>query len=306
MALVNSLPAYVEQNHDKILRDSILGAESAKMFSLQTGVKTKTALNLLNTSIEFQDGMECGFNAKGTSTITQRTITAPLIKVNMDFCEKKLLNSALQHGVRVAAGQKTLPFEQDFIADVVANVNLGVEKLIWQGDTASHDVNLKWTDGLLKLLKANDGIKVTSQKLTHEAITIGNVRTAMDAVIAAIPTPVLKNAVVFCGYDTYRSYIMALQAANLYHNAGDGLDNGSTKYQGSSILIKAVAGLDGTDEIVAADPKNLFFGCDMQNDQERFDFWYSKDDQVFKLDIELTAGTQVAFPNKVVLSSKTV
>ena len=56
MALINSLPQYVEQNHDKILRDSILGAESAKMFTLQTGVKTKTALNLLNTSIEFQDG----------------------------------------------------------------------------------------------------------------------------------------------------------------------------------------------------------------------------------------------------------
>lgn len=303
MSLINSLPEYVEQNHDALLRDSVLGAESAKMFTLQTGVKTKTALNLLNTSIEFQDGTTCGFNAKGTSTISQRTITAPVIKVNMDFCEKTLLNSALQHGVRIAAGQKTLPFEQDFIADVIANVNLGIEKLVWQGDTASEDVNLKWSDGLLKVLKAEDGITVASQKLSHAAITVKNVRTAVDGVVAAIPTEVLNKAVIFMGYDTYRTYIMALQAANLYHVAGDGLDKGKTYYQGSNIEIKAVAGLDGTGEIVAADPRNIYFGCDMQNDEERFDFWYSKDDQKFKLAIELTEGVQVAFPNKVVISS---
>lgn len=303
MALINTLPEYVEQNHDQLLRDSVLGAESAKMFTLQTGVKTKTALNLLNTSIEFQDGSECGFSAKGTSTISQRTITAPLIKVNMDFCEKTLLNSALQHGVRVAAGQKTLPFENEFISDVVAQVDLGIEKLVWQGDTKSKDANLKWTDGILKLLKASDGITASGQKLTHAAFTTDNVRSAMDAVVAAIPTEIIKNAVIFVGYDTFRTYVMAIQQANLYHNAGDGLDTGSIYYQGTNILIKAVPGLDGTSEIVAADPRNLYFGCDMQNDQERFDFWYSRDDQVFKLAIELTAGTQIAFPNKVVLSS---
>lgn len=302
-SLTTTLPAYVEQNHDTLLRDTVLGAESAKLFTLQTGVKTKTALNLLNTSVEFQDGSACGFNAAGSQTISQRTITAPIVKVNMEYCDKTLLNSCLQHEVRVAAGQKTLPFEQDFIGDVVANVALGAENLIWQGDTTSSDKNLKWTDGLIKILKASDGITLASNKLTHAAITKANVRDAVDAVIEAIPTEVLNKASVFMGYDTYRFYIMALQAANLYHNAGDNLDKGSTKYQGSSITIKALAGLNGTGEIVAGDPANFFYGTDMQNDEEKFDFWYSKDDQVFKLAIEFAIGVQVAFPNKVVVSS---
>ncbi len=302
MAITNSLPAYVEQNSDSLLKAAILGAESAKMFTLQTGVKTKTALNLLNTSIVLQDGSSCGFNAAGTSTLSQRTITSPLVKVNMEFCDKTLLNSALQHEVRVAAGQKSLPFEQDFITDVVDKVNLANECMVWQGDTTSTDGVLKWSDGLLKILTATDGITVSTQKVSHSGIDDDSVISVMNRVIKAIPTEVLNDAVVFVGYDVYRTYVMALQAANLYHNSGDGLDKGEMYYQGSNIKIKAVAGLNGTDKIVAGDPSNFFFGTDLMGDDEKFDFWYSKDDGVFKLAIEFAIGVQVAFPNQCVIS----
>lgn len=300
-----SLPAYVEQNSDKLLRAAIMGAETTKLFTLQVGVKTKTALNLLSTQVKFQDGSSCGFNADGTSTLTQRTISAPIIKVNMSWCDKDLLNTCLQHAVRVAAGTKVLPFEEDFVGDVVDNINLNVEKLLWQGDTdKSSDDVLKWTDGVIKILKASDGITVANQKLTHTDATPEEVKKAVDAVVMAIPTAVIKDAVVMLGYDYYRSYIMALQALNLYHNAGDNLDKGETLYQGSSIKIKALSGLDGTGEIVAGDPKNFYFGTDLQGDTEKFDLWYSKDNQEFRFASEFGVGTQVAFPNQCVISSK--
>lgn len=301
-----SLPAYVEQNSDKLLRAAIMGSETSKLFTLQVGVKTKTALNLLSTQVKFQDGASCGFNADGTSTLTQRTISAPVIKVNMSWCDKDLLNTCLQHEVRVAAGTKVLPFEEDFVGDVVDNINLNVEKLIWQGDTVgkSGDNVLKWTDGVIKILKAEDGITVPAQKLTHTDSTPEEVKKAVDAVVMAIPTAVIKDAVVMLGYDYYRSYIMALQALNLYHNAGDNLDKGETLYQGSSIKIKALSGLDGTGEIVAGDPRNFFYGTDLQGDTEKFDLWYSKDNQEFRFASEFGVGTQVAFPNQCVISSK--
>lgn len=305
MAIQSTLPEYVEQNHDKLLSSAIMGAESAKMFTLQVGVKTKTALNLLNTEVIFQDGSGCGWNAQGSSKISQRTISAPIVKVNMNFCDKDLLNSCLQHEVRVAAGQKTLPFEQDFIEDVVKNVNIATEKMVWQGDTdKSSDNVLKWTDGLLKLLKASDGITASGQKLTHEAPAADKpVCKMVDAVMLAIPTPVLKNAVIFMGYDYFRQYMMEMKDLNLFHYDADGIDTGETFYPGSKVKIKAVSGLDGTGDIVAADPKNFFYGTDLQNDQEKFDFWYSKDNQEFRLAIEFGLGTQVAFPNECVISS---
>jgi len=302
--LTLTLPQYVEQNHDTLLRGAILGAETAKRFTLQTGVKTKTALNLLNTDVEFQDGSNCGFSANGSASISQRTITAPVVKVNMSFCDKKLLNSCLQHQVRIAAGQKTLPFEQDFIASVIEQVNLKVEKLVWQGDTSkTTDKDLKWTDGVLKLLKASDGITVAGNKLEHEAITKANVRNVVDSVIETIPTEILNKATVYTGYDVFRTWRMALQAANLFHEDGAGLDKAQAYYPGTNILVKPVPGLNGTSEIVAGADANFFYGTDLQGDEEKFAFWYSMDDQEFKLAIEFAVGTQIAFPNEVVISS---
>lgn len=304
MAIQNTLPAYVEQNHDTLIRESVMGAESAKMFTLQTGVKTKTALNLLKTEIEFQDGSNCGFNANGTSTLSQRLIEAPIVKINMSFCDKKLLNSALQHDVRVAAGQKTLPFEEDFISDIMAQVNLATERMIWQGDKSkTTDKVLKWTDGVLKHLKATDGITVESQVLELDKNI--PVRNAVASVIKAIPTAVLPKAVIFMGYDMYLSYMLEMQNANLFHYDADGVDKGSVFFPGSKIKIKAVAGLDGTQTIVAGDPANFFYGTDMQGDTEKFDFWYSKDNQEFRLAVEFGIGTQVALPNECVIAELT-
>lgn len=303
MSLQVTLPEYVEQNHDRLLKSAIMGAESAKMFTLQTGVKTESALNLLNTEVIFQDGSACGFNAQGSTKITQRTISAPIVKVNMEFCDKDLLKTCLQHNVRVAAGQKTLPFEQDFIEDVVKNVNLACEKMVWQGDTAKSEDNvLKWTDGLLKhLTNADNTIKMTHYNIQQDEPVVKKV----DAVVMKIPTAILKNAVIFMGYDYFRSYMMEMKDLNLFHYNADGIETGEVMYPGSTIKIKAVSGLDGTGAIVAADPSNLYYGTDLQDDQEKFDFWYSRDNGVFRLAIEFGLGTQVAFPNEVVLSTET-
>lgn len=303
MSLQVTLPEYVEQNHDRLLKSAIMGAESAKMFTLQTGVKTESALNLLNTEVIFQDGSACGFNAQGSTKITQRTISAPIVKVNMEFCDKDLLKTCLQHNVRVAAGQKTLPFEQDFIEDVVKNVNLACEKMVWQGDTAKSEDNvLKWTDGLLKhLTNADNTIKMTHYNIQPDEPVVKKV----DAVVMKIPTAILKNAVIFMGYEYFRSYMMEMKDLNLFHYNADGIETGEVMYPGSTIKIKAVSGLDGTGAIVAADPSNLYYGTDLQDDQEKFDFWYSRDNGVFRLAIEFGLGTQVAFPNEVVLSTET-
>ena len=300
MSIVNNLPAYVEQNHDSLLREACLGSASAKMFRLQTGVKTKTALNILTTDVVFQDGSGCGFNAQGESRVSQRTNTAPIVKVNMRFCDKELLNSALQHDVRVQAGQKTLPFEEEFVGDVMGKINKATEKMVWQGDTESEDSVLKWTDGILKHLNASDGVTKAENKLSHSTDLI----KAVDDVMLAIPTDVLDKAVIFMGWDYFRSYCVAMKSANLFHYDANGIDKGNVFYPGSNVAIKAVAGLDGTNTIVAGDPENFVYGCDMQHDSEKVDLWYSKDNQEFRLAVEFALGTQVAFPNEVVISTK--
>lgn len=95
------------------------------------------------------------------------------------------------------------------------------------------------------------------------------------AVYAAIPTAVLDGAVIFVGEDTYRAFTMQLVEKN-YHFYDGAYANGECFVPGTNVKVIAVAGLNGTGSVIAGRPENFFYGCDMVNDQEKFDFWYSR------------------------------
>lgn len=298
--IINSLPAYTLENKDMLIRKSILGAVSARRFSLQTGVKTKAQINLLGTNVTLQDGSACGWNAAGTSTITKRDIVAPVIKVNMSFCDKTLLNSALQHDVRIAAGQQTLPFEEKFVADVLADIAYKHENLIWKGDTSLNNGSyLDLADGLIKIGLAD----VTNVVGTTDALTSANIKSQVDAVFAGIDAAILDKAEIYMGVDAYRLYVMALQALNLYMGS-PAVDTMETFYPGSNVKVVAVPGLTGTDFIFAFEPANAFYGTDLSGDEEKFDIWYSKDNQEFRLAVQFTSGVNWAIPAQVTMRKK--
>jgi len=298
--ITNSLPAYTLENRGMLIRKSILGAVSAKRFSLQTGVKTKAQINLLATDVTLQNGDACGWNAAGTSSITARSITAPVIKINMSFCDKTLLNSSLQHEVRIAAGQQTLPFEQTFVEDILADIAAKHENLIWRGDTALNNGSyLDLADGLIKISLAD----VANTVGTTVALTSTNIKAQVDAVFAGIDTAILNKAEIYLGVDAYRLYVMALQALNLYMGS-PAVDVMETFYPGSNVKVVAIPGLTGTDFIFGFDPANAFYGTDLSGDEEKFDIWYSKDNQEFRLAVQFTSGVQFAIPSQVTMRKK--
>jgi hypothetical protein len=295
--VMTSLTSYVEQRRLPLIKEAVLKAKSASLFNLQTDIKTSAALNLLSTAIQFGDGLACGWDEAGTQTLSQRILTTGNIKINMAYCDKEMLKYWTQYQVRVAAGQKTLPFEEDFVNAVVENVKAAIETAIWQGDTTSQTNNLKYFDGLLKILKNAAGtVDVT--------ITGTSAYDDIMAVYNAIPEKVLDGASILVGSDTFRKFIQELVAKNYYHYSGENL-NGEIMLPGSQVKVIAVNGLNGTDKIVAGQlDKNFFYGCDMMNDEEKFELWYSQDFREFRLAIEFNAGVQVAFPDEVVLGAK--
>ena len=257
--VMTSLTAYVEQRRLPLIKEAVLKAKSASLFNLQTDIKTSAALNLLSTDVEFGDGLTCGWDEAGTQTLSQRVLTTGNIKINMAYCDKAMLKYWTQYQVRVAAGQKTLPFEEDFISGVVENVKAAIETAIWQGDTSSSTNNLSYFDGLLKILKNDAGtVDVT--------ITGASAYDDIMAVYNAIPEKVLDGASILVGSDTFRKFIQELVAKNYYHYSGENL-NGEIMLPGSQVKVIAVNGLNGTDKIVAGQlDKNFFYGCDMMND----------------------------------------
>lgn len=295
--IMTSLPAYVEQRRLPLIKEAVLKAKSASLFNLQTDIKTSAALNLLTTEVEFGDGLTCGWDEAGAQTLSQRILETGHIKINMAYCDKEMLKYWTQYAVRVAAGQKTLPFEEDFINAVVENVKAAVETAIWQGDTDESDENLNKFDGMLKILKAAPGVnKVT--------VTGTSAYDDIMAVYMAIPEKVLEGSSILVGNDVFRKFIQEMVEKNYYHYSAENL-NGEFMLPGTNTKVIAVNGLNGTGSIVAGQlDKNFFYGCDMVNDEEKFEFWYSQDNREFRLAIEFNAGVQVAFPDEVVLGSK--
>ena len=108
--IVNSLPNYVEEKRDSLIAEAVLGAKSAKLFTLETDVKDSKALTLLATDVAFGDGGSCGWDDAGTQTLSQRIIKVGKLKVNMSFCERDMLSKWMGSEVRVAAGAESLRF----------------------------------------------------------------------------------------------------------------------------------------------------------------------------------------------------
>jgi hypothetical protein len=291
--ILTGLPAYVEERRLPLIKEAVLKAKTASLFNLQSDIKTSAALNLLQTDVEFGDGLACGWEDKGTSTLSQRILTTGHIKVNRGFCEKDFLKYWTGYQVRVAAGQQNLPFEEYFVSAIVENVKAAIEKAIWQGDTASSDNKLKWFDGMLKILGAAEGVV--------SATTAASAYDAIKNVYLAIPEKVLDKAVIFVGADTFRTYMQEMVEKNYYHYAADGMPVEEFILPGSNTRVIAVNGLNGTGKIVAGSLDNMFYGCDMMGDEEKFEMWYSQDFREYRLAISFNAGVQVAFPDEIVV-----
>lgn len=295
--IVTSLPNYVEEKKFGLIRNAVIGAKSASLFNLQTGIKGATALNLLNTDVVFGDGSDCGWDDAGTSTLSQRILTPGYPKVNMSFCDKVLLKTYANYEVKVAAGQKTMPFEEDFIAGVVENVKAKLETMIWTGSVSGGDA----FDGIETVITGTSFVPVT--------YTSGDsVTTIVNATYAAIPSAAFNKGevVMYMGSDMYRTYIQELIAnGNLVITTGlnDVAMPDSILIPGTNVRVYGVAGLDTTGDVYASYKDNFIYGTDLQGDEEKFDFWYSQDNREFRLAIEMAVGVQVAFPDMLVKAS---
>lgn len=290
--VLTGLTQYIEERRLPLIKEAVLKSKSAALFTPQTDVKWKAALNLVMATPVLQDGSACGFNDAGTAELSQRVITAPTIKVNQAFCHKDFLKYWTGYEVRVGVGEENMPFEEYFTSLIVEEVKAANEKLIWQGDTASEDNTLNLTDGILKL--------VGEDSTVVSATTAASAYDAIKNVYMKIPEKVLDKAVIFVGADTFRTFIQEMVDKNLYHYSANNTDQ-EFIFPASNTKVIAVNGLNGTDKIVAARLENLFIGVDMMDDAEKFEMWYSKDFDQYRLAIQYNLGVQYAYGDEIVV-----
>lgn len=196
----------------------------------------------------------------------------------MEYCPKNFLGTYASYLVKVGAGKETLPFEEKFIADVIANINAANEKMLFQGDSAT----VPECDGLIKILT-----DASAPTFTKGA----TIWASLKAAYAAIPEEVLvkDNVAMLVSPADFREFVQELVAANLYHY--DEKDyNGYVYLPGTNVKVVNTPGLAGTHKVIAGALDNIVVGVDMAGDAEDWKFWYSQDDDVFKLKVSYALG----------------
>lgn len=288
--IVTGITGYVEEHRSELLSKAMLDGRSRRAFNLMSDVKGPTTLNIMDTNVVFGE-TQCGWNESGSTEFSQRKLEPKALSVNMAFCDKKLLGTYAQYEVKVAAGLEEMPFEEKWTSQILASVNEQIEKMIYQGTGTGAEFK-----GLIPILSAESGtvkVNVTSGSSAYEYL---------KEVAKAIPVAV-KSPVILVSTPLYREYMQDLVAANLFHYDPA---NGENEYKlpGTDIRVIAVDGLNGVENVIAADMANLFYGVSADEDSDTFDLWYSKDNREFRLAINFIAGVQVAFPNEVVLGKR--
>ena len=288
---VSTLPDYIQENRDELFVKAIASTKTLDYIESMLGVKGKAALNYLNSTVVLADGESCGWNPQGDDTFTQKTVTTKLVAVNKEFCAKQMRSKWMSYDLSLAAGRENLPFEQKIADSNVAAIKKAVEKLIWQGDTSLG------IDGLLKQINTEDGaVKVNGGTTILEKV---------GKVIAAIPAGALEKGVnVFMSYTDFRSYVEAKNAECCGNMPVIDANVDYLVYAGDSrIKLVPVAGLEGTNKIVAAPYDALVYATDVEDSEGIFKMWFDEKEDKFLFKVLFTAGTAVKYPDETVLYS---
>ena len=288
---VSTLPDYIQENRDELFVKAIASTKTLDYIESMLGVKGKAALNYLNSTVVLADGESCGWNPQGDDTFTQKTVSTKLVTVNKEFCAKQMRSKWMSYDLSLAAGRENLPFEQKIAESNVAAIKKAVEKLIWQGDVTLG------IDGLLKQIKTEEGaVKVSGGTTILEKV---------GKVIAAIPAGALEKGVnVFMSYTDFRSYVEAKNAECCGNMPVIDANVDYLVYAGDSrIKLVPVAGLEGTNKIVAAPYDALVYATDVEDSEGIFKMWFDEKEDKFLFKVLFTAGTAVKYNDEVVLWS---
>ena len=308
---ISSLNNYTKENEASLVTSSVLGAKTAALIksagNVMVGVKSAETINVMDTDAFFQAGGTCGWNASGTTSFTQRTVTVGKIKVQEALCPKALEAKYLQKALPTGSTYDSIPFEQDYSDKKAKTIAAQLETSIWQGDTTSANGNLNKFDGLIKLIGAASGVVdanvsgfVSGAPLS--SITAANVVSLFDGVYKAIPAKVVSadDMVIVCGTDTFRTYTIALKNANMFNYAFDGKADSEFVLPGTPIKVIALNGLNGTNDVYALRLSNMFLGTDLLNEEEKFEIFFAKEADSVRFMAEFKIGTNIAFPDEVV------
>lgn len=309
---LSTLSAYTKQLVEPLLTSAVFEAKTQKMIMdggiVIPGVKSAAAIPLMDTDAFFQTD-SCGFDASGTTTITQRTVTVGKIKLEERICVKDFEAYFTQEALRAGSNYEDFgnaKFAEAYLAKKNARIAAQLETALWQSDATGSTANLNKFDGLQKLIAAGSPINANVSGYTGVAtittVTASNVIAATEGIYKAIPAAVMAkgDVKIFVGYDWYRLLILAYRALNMFSYNPQDVNAQSFILPGTNVEIVSVNGLNSTGDAYAMSMSNMALGVDLEADETNYKLWYSEDNNEMRFRCAFKIGVNVAFTTEVV------
>lgn len=311
--VVSSLTDYVNEQSKDLLTALHFESATGDLADAHPGIKSAEALQLLSTTPVPQSAAACSFNASGDITFTQAVLTVSPVKWEDLLCLKTLEAKWTQLLLKAGVHYTEADIPAKIMDEIMSVIQEQIEVMDWQGDTATGSAYLNRYDGLRKIIKAASGTNVATA--VAGPVTVANVRTIVQNVLAAIPNKMKGNpkVKVLMGYDIAELYRSAMLAANLYHFPPGSKDQQNMFAEGSVHEIVPLHGLDGLGSSTGDNPfvfalipeRTLHLGFDMLNEEEKAEMGMDQYKKNVWYSFEMKRGWQITYPAEIVEYSNT-
>lgn len=241
---------------------ALLEGDTKSMISLVPDVKSKVKLPRLDLAGILQTS-DCTFTPGGTATLSQKTLEVCPIKINLEFCTRDFEVNFLSEQLRPGSLASQMPESlTSYVLDQIAKqIDSDLERLLWQGDIAASPADI--CNGLLKGMAADASVV----KVVGTTLSAANIIAEIGKVYTAINNTIINrgNVVIFVSPTAAKFYKQALAALN--NSLLGSYNNGDFKLSYIDVPVIVAPGMP-TNKMVAAEPKNLWYGTDLVSDIE--------------------------------------
>lgn len=305
MATTTSITTtYAGESAGQYIAAALLSADTIDkgLITVKPNIKFKEVIKKAAMDDILKDGT-CDFSATSTLTLTERILAPETFQVNLNLCKADFRSDwqAVEMGYS-AYDELPSSFADFLIAEVAAKVAAANENNIWQGANATAGE----FDGFTVLFAADADVV----DVTGTTVTASNVITELGKVVDAIPATLYgkEDLTLYVAPNVARAYVRALGGFAASGLGANGSDNKGTQWFAGQELsfdgvrVAMVSGLPSND-IVAAQTSNLYFGTGLLNDSQEvkiLDMGDLDGSQNVRVIMRLTAGIQYGIGAEIV------
>lgn len=310
MGLVFSgISSYTKQQIAPLLTEAVFSAKTQSLIKaggiLLPKTKSSVAVPKLATNATFQTDA-CGWNASGSTTLSQATVTVGKIKIEETICPKDFEAYFSQEALKAGSTYEDFgwaEFQDKFAMQKNKMIAKQLEIALWQGDTTGTNTNTNTNkfDGLIKLIDGGSPVDANVSGYVSggpiATITAANVVSCLQAVYKAIPVEIVdaEDTHIFVGNDVYRLAVLAYQALDLFNYKVDANADQMFVIPGTNVKLAAVNGLNGTGDIYATTLSNIALAFDLEAEEDNYAIWYSKDNNEVRYRVAFKLGVNVGY-----------